>query len=336
MDVDGAMGIHFDEEIITEILNRLPVWSLIRFKCVLKSWMELISEPYFVMKHLNHSKNNQNSQNICLLNEELSSFQYDPCLALASLSSVQLVEDVQQIDWPCTGNVRSCKLYCCYDGLALMAVSKFNHLHNIKLVLWNPSTRESIVLPRTGVSHRLDFTCGLSRNEILALKSGSWRKIDKHPAGIYPVWLSSMDSPAFLHNAFHWLCSLKKSVVSFDISNEVYAELPMPDVRLVISDSNFIIYGIPVLGGMLCVYSTHAHKDKYNFNLWHPRIMGVHLQEEIIIDILIKLPVRSLLRFKCVSMLWMTLISDPYFTMKHFNYGKNNQHSHKILVLNDH
>ncbi|KAK6772723.1 hypothetical protein RDI58_027961 [Solanum bulbocastanum] len=110
MDVDGAMGIHFDKEIITEILSRLPVRSIFRFKCVLKSWMALISEPCFMMKHLNHAKNNRNSQKNCLLNEELSSFQYDPCLALASLSSVQLVEDVQQVDWPCTGNVRSCKL----------------------------------------------------------------------------------------------------------------------------------------------------------------------------------------------------------------------------------
>ncbi|KAK4725728.1 hypothetical protein R3W88_030645 [Solanum pinnatisectum] len=160
-----------------------------------------------------------------------------------------------------------------------MEISEYKHLRNIKLWLWNPSTRESMVLPCTRFSHRSNFTCGLgydstsndykifkingdrSRNEILALKSGSWRKIDKHPAGIYPVW-RSMDSPAFLHDAFHWVCSLKKSVVSFNISNEMYAELPMPDVRL-------------VLGGMLCVYSTHAHKNKYNFNLWVMKDYGV-------------------------------------------------------------
>ncbi|XP_049407820.1 putative F-box protein At3g16210 [Solanum stenotomum] len=253
MDVDGTTGIHFEEDIITEILSRLPVKSLFRFKCVIRSWMTLISKPYFVKKHHNHSKNNQNSQKNCLLTEKLSSFyQYDPSLALASLSSVQLVEDVQQVDWPFTGNVKSCKMYC-YDGLALMGVSKYNYFLNMRLWLWNPSTRESIVLPRTRFSHGIDFTCGLgydstsndykifklngdrSHNEILALKSGSWRKIDKHTAGIYPVWRSTMDSPAFLHDAFHWVCSLKKSVVSFNISNEVYAELPMPDVRFVIS-----------------------------------------------------------------------------------------------------
>ncbi|KAG5572074.1 hypothetical protein H5410_061840 [Solanum commersonii] len=56
---------------------------------------------------------------------------------------------------------------------------------------------------------------------------------------------------------------------------------------------------------------------------------GIHLQEEIITDILSKLHVRSLLQYKCVD-----IDIEPYFTMKHFNHGKNNQHSPKILVLN--
>ncbi|XP_047261459.1 F-box protein At2g40925-like, partial [Capsicum annuum] len=51
-DVDGTM----------EILSRLPVRSLLRFKSVSKFWMTLISEPYFTLKHLNRAKNDQNSQ----------------------------------------------------------------------------------------------------------------------------------------------------------------------------------------------------------------------------------------------------------------------------------
>ncbi|KAK4737304.1 hypothetical protein R3W88_001001 [Solanum pinnatisectum] len=51
--------------------------------------------------------------------------------------------------------------------------------------------------------------------------------------------------------------------------------------------------------------------------------------EEIIVDILIRLPVPSLLRFKCASKFWKTLISDQYFKAKHYNYAKNNK---KILI----
>lgn len=42
------MGIGM--EIIMNILTRLPVKSVLRFKCVTNSWKELISEPYFKKK----------------------------------------------------------------------------------------------------------------------------------------------------------------------------------------------------------------------------------------------------------------------------------------------
>ncbi|MCD7451696.1 hypothetical protein HAX54_013079 [Datura stramonium] len=63
------------------------------------------------------------------------------------------------------------------------------------------------------------------------------------------------------------------------------------------------------------------------------RATAIHFQEEILMDILSKLPVRSLLRFKCVSVFWGTLISEPYFKMKHLNRAKNDQDSQKLLIF---
>ncbi|RDX74206.1 F-box/kelch-repeat protein, partial [Mucuna pruriens] len=42
------------------------------------------------------------------------------------------------------------------------------------------------------------------------------------------------------------------------------------------------------------------------------------LPDELIIEILLRVSVRSLLQFKCVSKLWNTLISDPKFAKDHF------------------
>ncbi|KAF3617328.1 hypothetical protein FXO38_34054 [Capsicum annuum] len=54
------MEIHFPEETIVEILIRLSVQSLPRFKCASKSWKTLILRPYFKSKHCNnHAKNNK-------------------------------------------------------------------------------------------------------------------------------------------------------------------------------------------------------------------------------------------------------------------------------------
>ncbi|KAG5572075.1 hypothetical protein H5410_061841 [Solanum commersonii] len=241
MDVDGAMGIHLPQDIITEIFSRLP--------------------------HFNHARRNQNSQKNRLVNQNLS-FQY--CSSLTSyLSSVQLVDDVQQeLDWPSSDKPRSCKIYCCYNGLTLLGINEYKYLGDIKLLLWNPSTRESIILPQTGFSVALDFTCGLgydstsddykilkvghqSCSELLSLKSGSWRKIGKHPSGISPV------------------------VVSLDISNEVYTEIPLPDGMFMVSDVGHIQHGVSVLGGMLCVHSTQSHPWNYNFKFWVLKDYGV-------------------------------------------------------------
>ncbi|KAM3267094.1 hypothetical protein P3L10_004089 [Capsicum annuum] len=215
MDVDGARGIHFNEEIVVDILSRLPVRSLLRFKCVSKFWMNMFSW-------------------------HLSS------LTPASLLLTQFTENVQKLDWLYGGKPWSCNIYCCYDGLVLVGVRRYDNTNHLILFLWNPSTRESVVLPSTKFLPQEDYTCGLgydstshdymilklsykSCSEILALKSGMWRIIGK-PTGIYSSWLSDMDSLTFVHGTFHWLgLSRIESVTSYDISNEVFKEIPLPD-----------------------------------------------------------------------------------------------------------
>ncbi|KAK4369692.1 hypothetical protein RND71_009167 [Anisodus tanguticus] len=221
LDIDRA--IHFKEEIIMEILSRLPVQSLLRFKCVSKFWEALISDPYFKMKHLNCAKNRQDSKKL-LINQI---FPEDGIVSIycCPLSSLQLVQDVQKLDCPLNPKSTRFAIHCCYDGVVVIGVRDNLNGYRHTLLLWNPSTRESIVLPAPEFppnegSHfgmGYDSTSGeykilhmrrdLRRSipsEILALKGGSWRRIDKHFRGFFNA-LFAMQFLAFVHAAFHWV-----------------------------------------------------------------------------------------------------------------------------------
>ena len=58
------MSDYIPPDVVTEILLRLPSKSLIRFRCVCKSWDTLIFSSEFISKHLNFTTNNNN---FCLL-----------------------------------------------------------------------------------------------------------------------------------------------------------------------------------------------------------------------------------------------------------------------------
>ena len=60
------------DELIEEILSRLPVKPLIQFKYVCKGWNSLMSDPYFIKLHLSKSaakddlEHLQLMKNVCL------------------------------------------------------------------------------------------------------------------------------------------------------------------------------------------------------------------------------------------------------------------------------
>ncbi|KAM3375797.1 F-box/kelch-repeat protein [Capsicum galapagoense] len=237
-----------------DILSRLPVRSLQRFKCVSPSWNALISARYFVMKHLSHSKSDLNSQKLLTIRRptitklEFTRYSF-------SSSSVQVIEDEQSLYWP--PNCRPAWIIrCCYDGLVLISTidtsdQRTNAPH---LLLCNPSTRESILLPsRENALSDLVFGLGYDATsddykilaadvngedslkevsvEIFLLKTGSWRKIGKYPTGMHRVsdhLNYGMYSLTFIHGAFHWVGrSAYHTIISFNISNEVYGEIPL-------------------------------------------------------------------------------------------------------------
>ncbi|XP_049381475.1 F-box protein CPR1-like [Solanum stenotomum] len=288
MKIVDMNQVHFQEETLMDILSRLPVRSLLRFKCVSKYLKTLIDDPIFRKQHLNRAKNDQNSQKFlfytCLLLEDRCTISCYP------LSSDQQV-GVRELDFPSNLKPQYCDVYCCCDGLVIIKVYE-NSPGRYSFLLWNPSTGESIELPTSKFSSVEEYsTCyGISFDstnddykilripkgwneycrdvpgEILSLKSGYWRKIDAYPSKILSR-LYGIHSLTIIHGAFHWVAMSRDTcfVVSFNISHEVFGEIiPLPE-KMWLANGHI---GVSELGGMLCAYTNGYYQRKRTFKLW--------------------------------------------------------------------
>lgn len=128
----------FFEDMLIEILSRLSVRSLLRFRCVCKSWYDLFESPNFISKHL------KNEDNMRLFvryidSEGDGSDEYPKiCFSLfldetlADLSSQDLVPQM-----PILGVVRGP-----FDGIFCSLVNSY------RIAIWNLATRECKALPK--------------------------------------------------------------------------------------------------------------------------------------------------------------------------------------------
>ncbi|OMO96856.1 hypothetical protein COLO4_15038 [Corchorus olitorius] len=123
------------EEICMEILERLSVTSLIRFKAVCKSWKSLISTLYFMDHHFDRNAANSNKLGITLMTD------YSICLEIWNFSPTSLGKTMF-IDH----SLEECnyaKVLGWCRGLLLVGVDCSDY----KLLLWNPSTRKCKEIP---------------------------------------------------------------------------------------------------------------------------------------------------------------------------------------------
>ena len=125
------------EEIIENILKRLPVKSLIRFQCVCEDWKNLIKSPSFVQQHLNYSAH----QNDFLLFKSNSyRFGGNPpshlCLINLDMQVIQYHNVPSSIP-TCSIIVGCSHVLICLRGLKFQS-----------FVVWNAAIRKTLCVPR--------------------------------------------------------------------------------------------------------------------------------------------------------------------------------------------
>ncbi|RHN63709.1 putative F-box domain-containing protein [Medicago truncatula] len=58
-----------------------------------------------------------------------------------------------------------------------------------------------------------------------------------------------------------------------------------------------------------------------------------HMPNELMIQILLRLPVKSLIRFKSVCKSWFSLVSDTHFAYSHFNFPPQHTLVGRVLFI---
>ncbi|KAK8523193.1 hypothetical protein V6N12_047721 [Hibiscus sabdariffa] len=134
------------EVLVFEILHRLPVKSLTRFRCVCKPWSSSFQTPLFITKHHNHHLRH-NNLNLLLNRSHGNRLPYDTYFfSQLSTDKGHNFSVKQTVHLPFFENFL---FYPQFLGPCngILCLSDFSD----KVALWNPSTREFKILPQSSI-----------------------------------------------------------------------------------------------------------------------------------------------------------------------------------------
>ncbi|PON58296.1 F-box domain containing protein [Trema orientale] len=254
------------EEIITDMLVRLDVKSLMRCKCVCKSWRSLISELRFAKLHV------QRQPHSLIIPACVHSPFWQGTEFL--IYSFENPDEHSTYKFPMTieKSTESMVVEGCDNGVLCVRALPHNTVY-----LWNPATNEVKKLPPSPASDQWlhpsirvgfgydtltnDFkvvrvcaqvdTCFFGRYSnvaVYSLRTNSWKKIEmpykfSSLGASYTYFFTSTISeiPVALNDCVHWLWSFGRSpvygdvdrdlmsgIVAFDLSTEVFELINLP------------------------------------------------------------------------------------------------------------
>ncbi|BFG22411.1 hypothetical protein CerSpe_086850 [Prunus speciosa] len=234
----GMQELNFPEEIIQDILIRLPVKSLIKCISVCKTWRSMIINQSFIRAHLNDCDSHLlllhkisamekltffGQRVVSKIIEEVHSVYYDNQAFDQYNSKIEFPVSVQRKKHNfCIRVVGTC------DGLVCLADDMFDYHYNF--FIWNPAIRKLVTLPKPSVrlkTHReYDASIGFGFDartndykvvrvvslleqpgtptlaEVYSLATGTWSSLGR----VSPTCLvtARATSNVFLNGVLHW------------------------------------------------------------------------------------------------------------------------------------
>ncbi|XP_059635248.1 F-box protein CPR1-like [Cornus florida] len=281
------------EDLIVHVLSRLPVETLLRFRCVSKRWCALIDSPNFLSLQLNESLATNN--NLTLIFEKLK---VDGLYSLGfdSLDDILNHDDhnIVKFDDPFLKAdkfdiVGSCNGLICLISLGVNEV----------LMLLNPSTKKHQILPPmpppsseicdtvhgfgydpvnddykiVNVATLFDDEVNPLGSEItvFSLKSNVWRRINHRFSNL----LRPGQHGVFFNGALHWVATRQPElhednyIAAFDLRVENFREVQLP--------KDFWSVTLGVSGGCLWLFGINVNDDDH-LELW---VMNNYVMREM-------------------------------------------------------
>ncbi|XP_055962378.1 F-box/kelch-repeat protein At3g06240-like [Mercurialis annua] len=249
------MSEYLPEEVIFQILLRLPVKSLLKFTCVCKLWNSIIRTPHFISNQIHTTfSSNKHHRFIFLLHSYKSNYEFSMHFDNKDFDQYLPVQ-------PLFNQADACDVVGSSNGLVcLFYVYKMNINFNggiCKFVIWNPSIRKYLLLPETsfpllasnyfsnqskllgfGFDSRFNdyklFVAQYSTSTIdvvlYSLNSNTWKKIANVPPTSYRNHICSTCRSTFVNGKFYWhpYETSKKLVLVFDLRDEMFGEIILP------------------------------------------------------------------------------------------------------------
>ncbi|PRQ50270.1 putative F-box domain, galactose oxidase/kelch, beta-propeller, F-box associated interaction [Rosa chinensis] len=293
MSMEFSPFCYLPEEMMMEILLRLPIKSILQSTSVCKPWNSLIKRNTFIKKHLKLTSNRISRDGPLLL---LRHCPREPNVEQYSLHlDNHTFQEYSKPQLPAKSFNECFRIVGSCNGLILLSDDYLTETNTF--ILWNPSIRKSITLPKPHIPHsqyhtvygfgfdaeRDDYKIvkmvyeGHSRAspevELYSLNSRSWRSITA-ASPKYEI-ARTMWSQVFVNGFIHFIgyCmegeAFGNVVLGFDVCEEVFHEIKLPK-DLASEVPNMVI---SVIGKSLAVQ--HYDSKHKCCNVWVMREYGV-------------------------------------------------------------
>ncbi|XP_026399865.1 F-box/kelch-repeat protein At3g23880-like [Papaver somniferum] len=265
--------LELPQETIVEILSWLPVKSIARFKCVCKSWLYLFATDLQFDK-LHHEHATKKNINVTRF---ITSKANRLLFCSVDVHDTRLRWDFKYHPLFSNNKDESVEILGSSNGLVCASAQR-----DTIICFWNPAMNEykTIPMPENESPTHLDswlrygFGYDLKRNDYKLVRVQSYGNTVNVSVKVYSLILNAWKSisasdnmpyrlsaagPAtsYLNGAVHWLTLDLQVIVSFDLAEEIFHEIPGPQELADRSSSVDDRYTkhLDVVEGLLCIVS---------------------------------------------------------------------------------